>query len=183
MANENSFNGKIEANLNGLDNILKGLMKDYRLRVGIIGTKAHATGHENSKATNAEIGSFHEFGTKNMPKRSFLLAPLEHNLDFTSSEMKPMRKVLFAQFFDKHSPKKFFYELGAKAIEIINEAFDTQGWSGGAGWAPLSEATLRRRMSKVKSKKKKEELYHNHKILQDTGKMKNAISFKVFRNK
>lgn len=183
MANENAINGKIEANLNGLDAILRGLMTDYKLRVGIIGNKAFESSHTDSNATNAEIGRFHEFGTKNMPRRSFLLDPLEHNLDFTSSEMKPMRKVLFAQFFDKHSPKKFFYELGKKALDVINEAFDTQGWSGGAGWMPLSEATLRRRMSKVKGKKKKEELYHNHKILQDTGKMKNAISFKVLRIK
>ena len=182
MAEEQAINGKIKANLNGLDTILKGLMKDYKLRVGIIGEKAHATGHKGN-ATNAEIGSFHEFGTKNMPKRSFLLAPLEHNLDFTNSDMKPMRKVLFKQFFDKGAPKKFFYALGAKAMEVINEAFETQGWSGGAGWAPLSEATLRGRMSKIKSKKKREELYHNHKILQDTGKMKNSISFKVLRTK
>lgn len=183
MANEQAINGKINANLNGLDNILKGLMKDYKLRVGIIGTKAHAASHKDSNATNAEIGSFHEFGTKNMPRRSFLLDPLEHNLDFTSSKMKPMRKVLFKQFFDKYAPQKFFYELGAKALEVIDEAFNTHGWSGGAGWAPLSEATLRHRMSKVKSKKKREELYHNHKILQDTGKMKNSISFKVLRVK
>lgn len=183
MAEENTIDGKINANLDGLENILKGLMKDYKLRVGIIGSKAKATGHPKSKATNAEIGSFHEFGTKNMPRRSFLLDPLEHNLDFTSSKMKPMRKVLFKQFFDKGAPQKFFYELGAKAMDIINEAFDTQGWSGGAGWAPLSEATLYGRMSKLKSKKKREELYHNHKILQDTGKMKNSISFKVYRTK
>lgn len=142
MANENSFNGKIEANLNGLDNILKGLMKDYRLRVGIIGSDATES-HKNSSLTKAQIGRIHEFGANinvtqkmkgyffynygihlkkqviKIPKRSFLLAPLEHNLDFTSSEMKPMRKVLFAQFFDKHSPKKFFDELGQKALDII----------------------------------------------------------------
>ena len=180
MANDKT---KISYNLDNLEKLMKCLKDEKFVRVGIIGTKAKATGHPKSNATNAEIGSFHEFGTKNMPRRSFLLDPLEHNLDFTSSDMKPMRKALFKQFFDKCAPQKFFYELGAKALEVINEAFETQGWSGGAGWAPLSEATLRGRMAKVKSKKKREELYHNHKILQDTGKMKNSISFKVLRVK
>lgn len=180
MEDKNLLNGKINANINGAEEILKGLMKSYKLRVGIIGSKAHTT-HKDSEATNAEIGSFHEFGTKNIPRRSFLLDPLEKNLDFTQDKMKPMRQVLFKQFFDKKAPQKFFERLGEKALEIVDEAFNTQGWSGGAGWAPLSMAAIRNRYTAKMSKKKKEEIKHYHAILQNTGQMKKSISYKVLR--
>ena len=56
MANEQE-KGKIKYNTKNLDDIISMLKKDYRLRVGVIGSQAK---QKNGKLTNAEIGTFHE---------------------------------------------------------------------------------------------------------------------------
>lgn len=171
-------NSNVKANLNGLNSILKGLKDDMVLRVGIIGQKAKAQHDSKSGLTNTDIGTFHEFGTSKMPQRSFLERPLKERLNFNNSEMADMRKVLFKQLFVKGAPEQFFKDLGVKAMDTINAAFETNGFGE---WKPLTGPTVNRRASKIKGKAKQEEFKHLHNILTDTGSMRRAIDFKVIK--
>ena len=120
MANEEKK--KIKYDTQNLDDIISMLKKDYRLRVGLIGSQAKA---KNGNLTNAQIGTFHEQpdgpGKGIMPRRSFLVDSIKHELNFNSEKMKPVKKFLFTQFFDKKAPEKFLQDLGAKCLVAIEE--------------------------------------------------------------
>lgn len=169
-------NANVKASLDGLNKILKGLKTDKVLRVGIIGAKAKAQHDGESGLTNAEIGTFHEFGTSKMPQRSFLEKPLKEHLSLNNSEMADMKKTLWKQFFVKGAPEEFYKDLGAKAVDIINAAFETNGFGE---WKPLTDPTINRRAYKIKGKAKREEFKHLHNILTDTGTLRKSIDFKV----
>ena len=51
---------KVEANLDGLNNLLKSLKQDYFVRVGILGAKAKKTHKNTDDLTNAKLGTIHE---------------------------------------------------------------------------------------------------------------------------
>ena len=70
--------------------------------------------------------------------------------------------------------------LGAKALDIVIGAFETNGYGE---WQSWSEAYEKQRVNKVKGKKKREQFWLNHNILTDTGKLRNSISFKVMKKK
>lgn len=154
-----------------LNNIMKMLKDDYTLRVGIMGSKASAQ-HGQDNITNVEIGTFHEFGTSKMPQRSFLFKPLQEKLQFTDPEMAQLRKAVFKQFFLKNTPLKFFQDLGAKALEVVEDAFNTNGFGE---WKPLTVRT-ENQFSKTRKRKIKKNGYQ---ILTDTGKLRRSITFKV----
>lgn len=185
MANEQT---KVEANLDGLNKLLKGLKSDYFVRVGIIGSQAGAK-HKKTDLTNAELGNIHEQPNndgKKIPKRSFLEMPLKLKLNFKENEdtMKAIKKGFWKAFFigsfNKDAAKQFYAQLGAKALDIIIGAFETNGYGN---WVPWSKAYERRRINKVKGKRKREQFWLNHNILTDTGQLRRSISFKVMKNK
>lgn len=178
------------------------LKKDYFLRVGIIGSKATKT-HKNSDKTNAEIGSFHEFGSsdgKHPPRRSFLVDSLKFKLKFNEEKLKELRSSLFKNFFDKKNPKLFLQDLGARCLTIIEEGFNTNGFGM---WKPLTDKLFTKRLEKaIKSYNRLEKQMisgkrtydkallnkyfnevQNPLILTDTGEMRKSISFKVMRRK
>ena len=126
---------KIDANIDGLESLMKSLKKDYRLRVGIMGSKASAQHDSKSSLTNADIGAFHEFGTSKMTQRSFLLMPLQEKL---SEELPKMKKIIWRQIFEKNSIEQFYNDLGAKALDVIENAFNTNGYGQ---WKPLTTGT------------------------------------------
>ena len=169
---------KVQADVSELEKLLKSLKTNYFLRVGILGTKAKNEHDKDSSLTNAEIGTFHEFGTSKMPRRSFLEDSLKFKLDFNTNDLKPLKKLAFNTFFIQRKPQKFFTVLGAKCLEIIEEGFATNGFGK---WAPLSEAYRQRKIKKAKGKEKKFAAAIN--ILTDTGKLRRSISFKVMKNK
>lgn len=193
LANKQQKKAKIKYDTKNLDDIISMLKKDYKLRVGIIGAKAKAKNSEN--LTNAEVGTFHEQpekGTGKMPRRSFLLDSIIHELNFNSEKMKPLRKLLFTQFFDKKAPEKFLKDLGTKCLIAIETGFATNGFGR---WKPWSESYTQQRKRMVKRiprlfkgtgirlKVAREliGLYSN--ILTLTGKLRRSISFKIIRNK
>lgn len=181
MANQQA---KVEANLDGLNSLLKSLKSEYFVRIGIIGSKAGSE-HRGAKLTNAELGNIHEQPNndgKKMPKRSFLEMPLKMKLNFKENQevMKEIKKGFWKAFFIKKDAKQFFAQLGAKALDIIIGAFETNGYGN---WQPWSKAYERRRINKVKGKKKREQFWLNHNILTDTGQLRRSISFKVMKNK
>ena len=108
-----------------LDDIIKALRKKIILRIGIMGSDAQ-TEHEGSGLTNAQLGTIHEQPDndgKKIPKRSFLLEPLQEKLNLTTDENKYLRKELFKRYFDDKAPEKFYKALGTKALQIVDQAF------------------------------------------------------------
>lgn len=184
----------VKANTDGLDNLLSLLEKDYILRVGILGSKAKAKQHKNSSLTNAEIGTFHEFGSedgKHPPRRSFLVDSLQFKLKFNEEQMKPIRQSFFKNFFDKKAPIKFLEDLGANCLLAIEEGFATNGFGM---WKPLAASTMAAFQRKhgiqgvtpeshLSKLRKYVRLMSGRNILTDTGKLRKSIGFKVIRRK
>lgn len=177
MANDT----KVKFDITNLNDLIKSLNKKYFVRVGIIGQKAKAE-HEGN-LTNAELGTFHEQpnndGNK-MPKRSFLEMPLKEKLKYGEKEKRNIKKQAFKTIFLKKKPQLFFASLGSACLEIINDAFATNGFGS---WQSWSEQYKKHRLKQVKSKKKREIFFSEHNILTATGKLRNSITFKVMRNK
>lgn len=174
---------KVEANLDGLESLTKALKEDYKVKVGVIGTKAKAQ-HEGG-VTNAELGAFHEFGTKNMPERSFLLMPLTEKL---SEEIPKMKKYIWKQVFVKKAVKEFYQNLGAKAVAIIEDWFDNSGYGH---WKSLTASTIGAfekskgikgwRTGTIAQFRKGLRIAGGRQILTDSGKLRHSISFKVIK--
>lgn len=170
---------KVNADLSGLNDLISALNKEYTLRVGILGSQAKAK-HKGSDLTNAEIGTFHEFGGEKMPRRSFLEDSLKFKLDFSREDMKPLKKQIWKLVFVKKKIEQFYQDLGAKCLQIIEEGFATNGFGM---WQPLSKRSEQSKINKVKSKKKREIYWTEHNILTDTGQLRRSITFKVFKKK
>ena len=136
------------------------------MRIGIIGSQAK-TQHEDTKLTNAEIGTFHEFGTDNLPRRSFLEDPLREKLNFKNSKFrKATRKEAWKQIVGKGNQRKFMQYLGQYALKVIADAFEA---GGTPEWQPLTERYV----------KQKERKGLSTNILTATAQMRKSISFKV----
>lgn len=190
-----------------LDKLMKSLKDDYVLRVGVIGAKGKGSHDKASGLSNADIGTFHEFGTEKMPRRSFLEDSLKFKLkDFNTEKFRAIRKALFKWFFDKKAPQNFLNVLGAKCLEYIEEGFATNGFGL---WKPLASSTksiiakkhkvltmdkaLNASMAKyIKSNKfwygdlvRKADgsitIEGGRNILTETGKLRRSITFKVFK--
>ena len=175
--------GQVKADLTEMYKLMKMLKTDYTVRIGIIGSSAEKTHDEESGKTNAEIGTFHEFGSrdgKHPPKRSFLAMPINTKLNFNQEEMKDMRKFLFKQLFIKKAPMDFYKALMSKALEIVNNAFATGGFGE---WKPLASRTYARRSAKLPKRVTKRSLtyWFNHPILTDTGQLRRSISGKIIK--
>lgn len=196
---------KIKYDDDGIKDLINSLKKGYFLRVGIIGSKATKI-HKDSKLTNAELGTIHEFGgtskygKEQPPRRSFLEDSLKFKLNFNEEKMKDLRKSLFKNFFVKMTPKQFLEELGGKCLDIIKEGFDTNGFGM---WKPLAMNTFKDRLEKALKNYRRIEgaMYrgkkpydaqilkeymdeiHNPTILTDSGELRKSISFKVMRRK
>ena len=190
----------VKANLDGLKKLQKALQEDYTLRVGIIGSKAIKVEHEGSSQTDAEIGTHHEFGTKKMPRRSFLEDSLKFKITSDANEWRNIKKQAGKDVVEKMSIKQFLNNLGAKCLMYIEEGFETNGFGQ---WAPLKDKRFAERLEKAmkaynrieRSMERHPEKYDKQeldrrleevmhpRILTDTGKMRKSISFKVFKNK
>ena len=187
----------------GIKDLISELKKGYFVRVGIIGSKATKTEHKDSKLTNAELGTIHEFGSrdgKHPPRRSFLEDSLKFKLKFNEQQLADLRKSLFKNFIEKKMAKQFLEELGAKCLKVIEQGFATNGFGM---WKPLASRTFDKRLDKaIKNYNRIEgQIYRgtreydkallisylqeifNPNILTDTGKLRKSFSFKVMRNK
>ena len=184
---------EITYDVQNLNDLIKSLKEDYTLRIGIIGAKAKQAGHKNSSKTNAEIGTFHEFGTKKMSRRSFLEDSLKLKLKFNTEKMREMRRVLFEQFFIKKAPQKFLQDLGAKCLMIIEDGFATNGFGRWKPYAKSTESNIAKKnkvltMEKAKNARlstyrKASNFWTFKNILTDTGKLRHSIAFKIFKKK
>lgn len=167
---------KVKFESKKIDDLVRSLKKDYVLKVGIIGSKAKTSHDKDSGLTNAEVGSFHEFGLGNMPKRSFLEMPVREKIQFNQDQWKKIKKNIFNKMFVQNKAKEVWQDLGEKCVSVIMEAFDSNGFGQ---WAPWSTQYTNYRMNKIKSKKKREIFWSEHNILVDSGKLRNSITYKV----
>nr|DAJ74732.1 MAG TPA: virion morphogenesis protein [Caudoviricetes sp.] len=158
---------KVKANTDGFKKLMKNLKDERILRVGIIGDKVKP--HTDSGLTTAEIGTFHEFGTKKMSRRSFLEMPLKIKLDFKREDMKSLKKSLWKNLIQKNNAEEFYKELGSRALKTIALAFNTEGFGH---WK-----TLTARTAKAKSRDNN----NAHQILTATGLLRNSFMFKVIK--
>lgn len=187
-------NKNITYDVSNLEDLLRSLKNEYTLRVGIIGSQAKKQhkGKDKQSLTNAELGTFHEFGSQSVPnhppRRSFLEDSLRFRLKFNTEEFKQIRKSLFNKFFEKKKPEQFLAELGAKCLDYIKDGFETNGYGA---WKSYSDAYYKHRMKVSEGKGKREltrlrhslDYWMSHSMLNVTGQLKNSISFKVFKKK
>lgn len=161
---------KVEFDMSGFNVIKKALEDNFKTRVGILGSKASqihdakdATGKPiDVGLTNADIGAIHEFGSGNIPRRSFLKMPLENHI----GKWIRANKDRYYEMMTKGNVKKFYEAMGFEAEKIINEAFVTSGYGT---WAPNAPRTIEKKGSSMP--------------LIDTGQLRASISSKVLDEK
>lgn len=188
---------QIKYDVSEMEKLIKCLKEDLTLRVGIIGTKAtKAHPNENGKGdlTNAALGTIHEFGSQKKkdhpPRRSFLEDSLKFKLKFNEEQLRSYRNKLFTQFFIKKEPMQFMKQLGAYCLQIIQEGFDTNGFGMWKSYAESSRAAINRAhkikkadaSSRITTIRRYINFWTGRKILTETGKLRNSISFKILKN-
>lgn len=196
---------EIKFNTKKLDSLLTYLksLDDYYVKVGIIGSKAKAQ-HKNTELTNAELGAIHEFGKGYQPQRSFLEIPLKMKFNKDEQAFKEIKKKAFMLLFKKRNPKEFFTMLGSKALDIVNGAFETNGYNTWTSWSEAYEKRRKIDISKSKRRELNKSYYDKYgqkgffslKDVQNmwvnrvsglrlnlTGQLKGSIAFKVMKKK
>lgn len=146
----------------GFKIIKEALSDKYKVRVGVLGSKA--TQSHGEGATNVEIGSIHEFGSvsRGIPPRSFLRMPLELKIwDWVKAN-----KDHYYEMLKINKLRKWYVALGFAAEDIIDQAFTTRGFGN---WLPLKKKTIERKGSDMP--------------LLDTGQLRRSISNKVLNDK
>jgi len=131
---------QINFKIDGLERIRKNLEQTKLVaKLGIFGDKGKRD--EDTKAANADIGAFLEFGTKKMPRRSFLLDPLT----IKGKELTKKTEQIIDRYIDEENGIEKILELvGIYGESIVQEAFETGGFGA---WEPIKEATANRKGS------------------------------------
>lgn len=106
-------------------------------RVGILGDKAKRTGAGDS---NAAVGAFHEFGTENLPIRSFLRIPITDKLQSYLEKSGAFDKSVIRRVIKDKSLREWIAKIGIVAETIVADAFA----SGGFGKWKKSNMTRKR---------------------------------------
>lgn len=112
---------------------LKKIIKENTMtaRVGILADSPKI--HKGSALTNVEIGVIHEFGTEDMPRRSFLRMPLEMKLNPTLKEKNRLETAMIAKILETKDLTPLFKRILRISQRIIQDAFDTGGFGQ---WKP-----------------------------------------------
>lgn len=135
--------GNDEINTKALDALNKTL-KDSKVivRVGILGGKNvrnNATyNQEKSKykinkkspanISNAEIGAAHEFGTTNLPVRSFLRMPIAEQFPKELTKAGIFNDKDIQEVIKNSSFRQFANKIGVLAVRTVLMAFDSAGF-------------------------------------------------------
>jgi hypothetical protein len=144
------------------DKGLKQLMRAFKehmptARVGILGSKDHRSqGDANSNAT---IGAAHEYGTEELPERSFLRMPITTRLGIELEKNGAFDKGAVKRVIAEGSIKPWMEKVAITAETCVQDAFD----SGGFGQWPRSNM----------------EDKTNHQTLVETQQLRNGITSEV----
>lgn len=124
----------VTLNVKGLDQLLKTLRKKPpTVRLGIIGNKNLRSG-KNNPPTNAQVGAAHEFGTENIPQRSFLRIPLLDHLDKELEKSGALDKDTLNEIIRTGALIPYLKKVAVLAEGIVMGAFDTGGYGKWAAW-------------------------------------------------
>ena len=151
---------KPEDALEKLSKYVKQLEKARRLEVavGLPLEKASAKIYENGQ-TVLSVGASHEFGTKDLPRRSFLRDTFTHKKKEIKADLdKRFKQVLSG----KQNAENALNLVGIAARNYVIEAFRTQGFGH---WPDDSDLTKERKKSDT--------------VLIDTGTLRNSITWVV----
>lgn len=115
-----------ELNTHGLDQLLKLLKaKPPVARVGILGGK---TSRSSGGRSNAEIGAAHEFGTSQLPQRSFLRIPISDNLQKAMEEAGAFDENTTKEVLAAGTVVPWLKKIAIIAEGIVADAFSTGGF-------------------------------------------------------
>lgn len=127
-------------NMTGLDKLIRLMgVKPPTAKVGILGTKVARDAKAGTEGglNNAEVGSFHEFGSGNNPQRSFLRVPIAELLEKRMESSGALDKDVLAEAVASGSLTPYMKKIAVLAEDIVLGAFD----SGGYGkWQPSNMA-------------------------------------------
>jgi|AntAceMinimDraft_6_1070360.scaffolds.fasta_scaffold00196_19 phage gpG-like protein len=128
-----------------------------QILIGIMGEKAQRK--DEDKLTNADIGLVHEFGTENIPQRSFLMLPLQEKFDQYVKKSGIMSKNTLKEIVKEGGLESLAKKLALIAERVVLDAFDTGGFGQ---WPP----------SNMKNKKVQQTLV-------ETQQLRDSITTKV----
>lgn len=119
---------------NGLLDRIKRVARDYttKVEVGYFGNQKHG----KSPITVRQIATYHEFGTKRMPKRAFVAPALQKN---RMSYLKLAGKQITRVIRGRQTTTNVWNMLGDKAVK------DVQDYIATGRFAPLSPITAKRK--------------------------------------
>ena len=132
--------------------------KKLTVKVGLPSDVAARAVYEEGK-TILEVGAQHEYGTDEVPQRSFL----RNSFFVKREEVKKILKKQFNKIVEKGADPKTSMELaGVQLQSIVQEAFTTKGFGA---WPELSQRTIEEKGSSQ--------------ILIDTGTLRSSITYRV----
>lgn len=158
--------GKITLDTTKIESIQNELKKKFHARVGVIAGKSqmmrpapvsgetreeytsrikkwikqNRKGEDAAEVTNADLAAIHEFGTDDIPARSWLRMPL---LTFMPNVYRTVGQKL-VDMATKENIVDVYKGLGIRAEAIIQKAFESRGFGK---WAPNAPETIRQKGS------------------------------------
>lgn len=123
-----------------------------------IGILESAGKHKNSDFTVAEVGSIHEFGSSNVPQRSFIRSTHDEIRDRILNKIKELKTDVLLR---KNSVAKALALIGL----MVQSAIQKKITDGDPEWEPLKAETIEKKGSS--------------KALIDTGQLRASIRYEV----
>lgn len=137
-------------------------LSEHMVEIGILGIDKELKG-KDGKTTILEYAVYNEFGTKNIPPRSFMRRTLEKDGDIISRYIdKRTEKVFDGKISGRQALKQIGEFIRGKIIENISTA---NSWA-----TPLDPKTLKRKLKKGEN---------NNKILIDERFLIKSIRYQV----
>ena len=148
----------VKYNNKGLKTPIDLLKKDSpKARVGVLGEAKNRDDADGP--TNVQIGQKHEFGTDELPQRSFLRVPVTEKMQSYLDDAKGFDEDAFKEVVKEKSLVPWIKKIGVIGETIVLDAFDSAGFGK---WEP----------SNMKYKK-------NHETLVESQQLRNSIASDV----
>jgi hypothetical protein len=133
-----------------LDQLIKAFGGNIPVaRVGILAEKTSRSGSDKSAPTNAEIGAAHEFGTANLPRRSFLRMPIAMKLEKYMDESGAFSDDALKRVIKEGSILTWIKKMGIVAEAVVQDAFNTGGFGQ---WKPSIMTNKKTKMTLIETK-------------------------------
>lgn len=149
---------KVDLNMKKLDAVIRSLESPPKIKLGILGSNSR----KNSGTTNAAVGAAHEYGTKDIPQRSFLRMPISFRYENNLRSSGAFDPGVMDSHLASGDMRQFIEKMAIVAKATVLEAFDTGGFGQ---WQPLSDKTLDQKKTKQ--------------ILVETQQLRNSISYEI----